>query len=221
MPDCVWPNLPLDGITVGSADMGTPNRSHNSADYRSPRMSNSIVRLALVTSVAWTSPPVRRQISQESMVPSASSSSTGISRLDNSHSNLVAEKYGSSTSPVVSRISGRWPAARSASQRSAVRLSCQTMAAPYGFPVRRFQATTVSRWLVLPIAATTPPPASVPTSVNVACTTAQISSASCSTQPGRGYSCENSRYDDGAGDDAVSPPSAKIARLRTPVVPAS
>src|SRR3954453_7185487 len=218
MPDCVTPNLPLDGITMGSVDMGTPNRSHNSPDHRSARMSNSIVRLALVTSVAWTSPPVRFQISQESMVPSASSSSTGISRLDNSHSNLVAEKYGSSTSPVVSRTSGKWPAARNASQRSAVRLSCQTIAVPYGFPVRRFQATTVPRWLVMPIAATTSRPTSVVTSFNVACTTAQISSASCSTQPGRGYSCENSRYDDGAVDEAVFPTSAKIARLRTPVV---
>src|SRR3954469_25005152 len=103
MPDCVMPNLPLDGITVGSADIGTPNKSHNSHDHSNARMSNSIVRLALVTSVACTSPPVRFQISQESIVPSASSSSTGMSRLDNSHSNLVAEKYGSSTSPVVSR----------------------------------------------------------------------------------------------------------------------
>ena len=48
----VSPNRPLDGSTEGSADIGTPNRSHSSADHCSDRMSNSIVLLALVGSVA-------------------------------------------------------------------------------------------------------------------------------------------------------------------------
>ena len=53
---------------------------------------------------------------------------------------------------------------------------------------RRSQATTVSRWLVIPMArASRPASASRPaTSSRVARTVAQISPASCSTQPGRG-----------------------------------
>src|SRR4029078_10897516 len=127
MPDSVTPNLPLDGITVGSADIGTPNSSHSAVDHCRVRMSNSIVRLAFVGSVACTVPPVRFQINQASMVPSASSLSTGISRLASNHSNFVAEKYGSSTRPVVSRTSGRWPAACNASHRSAGRRRVQTV----------------------------------------------------------------------------------------------
>ena len=103
----VVPKRPLDGSTSGSADMGTPNRSQRSPDHCSVRMSNSIVRLAFVGSVACTAPTVRFQISHESIVPSANSSSIAMSRSVNSHSNFDAEKYGSSTNPVVSRTRGR------------------------------------------------------------------------------------------------------------------
>ena len=61
------------------------------------------------------------------------------------------------TSPVRSRTSGSWPAARSSSQRSAVRRSCQTSARWIGSPVAGSQATTVSRWLVIPIASSSAP----------------------------------------------------------------
>ena len=98
------------------------------------------------------------------------------------------------TRPVRSRTSGSCPAARSSSQRSAVRRSCQTSARWIGSPVAGSQATTVSRWLVIPIASRSAPwiPAST-----IACTatrrvTSQISAASCSTQPGRGKCCSNS-----------------------------
>ena len=56
------------------------------------------------------------------------------------------------TRPVRSRTSCSWPASRSSSQRSAVRRSCQTSALWTGSPVFGSQATTVSRWLVIPIA---------------------------------------------------------------------
>ena len=46
----------------------------------------------------------------------------------------------------------RSPCSRSSSQRAAVRRSCQTIARWSGSPVRSSQATTVSRWLVMPIA---------------------------------------------------------------------
>ena len=148
------PNRPLDGRTSGKASIGTCRSAHNSSLHARSRMSSSIVRLALVTSVACTSPPVRFQISHASIVPSASCGPTGIWRSRSSHSNLVPEKYGSSTSPVRSRTIGRCPAAVSSSQRAAVRRSCQTIAVPYGAPDSRSQATTVSRWFVIPIAAT-------------------------------------------------------------------
>ena len=57
-------------------------------------------------------------------------------RRASSHSSFVAEKYGSRTSPVASRIGGSWPASRSASQRGAVRRSCHTIARWRGRPVR-------------------------------------------------------------------------------------
>ena len=46
------------------------------------------------------------------------------------------------------------PAASSAAHCRAPRRSCQTMARCRGSPVRRSHSTTVSRWLVMPIAAT-------------------------------------------------------------------
>ena len=86
------PNRPLDGITVGSAVIGTPNSAHISSLHCNERMSNNIVRLALEASVACTAPPVRFQTSQESMVPSASSSSMGMALLASSHSTFEPEK---------------------------------------------------------------------------------------------------------------------------------
>ena len=75
-----------------------------------------------------------------------------------SHASFVAEKYGSSTSPVRSPDE-RLAARRRAARRSvaAVRRSCQTIARCSGRPVRRSQTTTVSRWFVMPIAATVSP----------------------------------------------------------------
>ena len=55
------------------------------------------------------------------------------------------------TRPVRSRTRSSWPASRSSSQRSAVRRSCQTSARWTGSPVFGSQATTVSRWFVIPI----------------------------------------------------------------------
>ena len=79
------------------------------------------------------------------------------------------------------------PASRSAAQKSAVRRSCQTSARASGSPVCRSQATTVSRWLAMPIAAIrSAPPARSTMSRAQASVLSQISPASCSTQPGRG-----------------------------------
>jgi hypothetical protein len=66
----------------------------------------------------------------------------------------VPEKYGSSNRPVRAVISGSMPLARRLLQASAVRRSCQTIALDTGRPVARSHSTTVSRWLVTPMAAT-------------------------------------------------------------------
>ncbi len=212
----VTPKRPLDGRTSGRADIGTWSRSHSSGSQRRSTMSNSIVRLAFVGSVANTSPPVRFHNSQVSIVPRARSSDTPTAPSVSSHSNFVPLKYGSSTSPVRERTRSRCPCASSSAQRAAVRRSCQTIALAYGSPVVRSQATTVSRWLVMPIAATCSAPTLSTTSSSVVITAVQISAASCSTQPGWGYHCVNSRYAATGGRS-----SANTARLRTPVVPAS
>src|SRR6478735_2363788 len=79
------------------------------------------------------------------------------------------------------------PAARRA-PASAVRVSCQTIAWWTGRPVRRSQTTVVSRWSLMPTAASAlaSAPASRSATRTQVRTRSRISSASCSTQPGRG-----------------------------------
>ncbi len=157
-----------------------------------------MVRDAFDVSVACTppsGPPVSHHSSQLSTVPNANAASASTPPSWSSHSSLVAEKYGSKTSPVRLRIIGSCPAARSSSHRAAVRRSCHTMARWRGWPVRRSQTTVVSRWFVIPIAATACPAASAAAaaSANVARVASRMSSGSCSTQPGRGKCWGNSR----------------------------
>ncbi len=75
-----------------------------------------------------------------------------------------------------------------ASQKDAVRRSCQTIAGWIGRPEARSQTTTVSRWLVIPIAATSSRarPEVCIASHSTSTQAAKISSASCSTQPSAG-----------------------------------
>ena len=68
----------------------------------------------------------------------------------------MAEKYGWIGNPVSSRTRVSAPAATSSLQRSAVRVSCQTIAFAIGMPVARSQTTIVSRWFVIPTPATRP-----------------------------------------------------------------
>ena len=174
---------PLLGSTSARHERGIRNRSSSSSDHASRSMSNSMVRLAFDGSVTCTC--ARFHISQESTVPNASESLIATPPSASIHSSLVAEKYGSSTRPVSDRTRGSWPFARSSSQRDAVRRSCQTIARCNGRPVARSH-TTVSRWLVMPMAAIDSPSSVATMSRMVADTADQISSGSCSTQPGRG-----------------------------------
>jgi hypothetical protein len=76
----------------------------------------------------------------------------------------------------------------SSAQRAAVRRSCHTIALWIAAPVARSHTTTVSRWLVMPIAAIPAAPTLLVSIASraVATTSRQISSGSCSTQPGLG-----------------------------------
>jgi hypothetical protein len=66
-----------------------------------------------------------------------------------------------------------------------VRRSCHTSARASGSPLILSHATTVSRWLVTPIAAMrSAPPACATISIAHSKVRCQISPASCSTQPG-------------------------------------
>ena len=120
---------------------------------------------------------------------SARSRRPGIS--SKSHMSLVPEKYGSRTRPVLSRTACDIPWERSFWQISAERRHCQTMALQTGFPVDRSQRTTVSRWFVMPMAAIWSPSICAASMTPFAASNCvfQISSGSCSTQPGFGKIC--------------------------------
>jgi len=88
------------------------------------------------------------------------------------------------------------PACSNSEQKAAVRRSCQTMAGWIGFPVARSHTMTVSRWLVMPIAAISEVLmcAFAMAARAVSSTPCQISLASCSTQPDWGKIWRNSRW---------------------------
>ena len=116
------------------------------------------------------------------------------------------------TRPVLRRISASWPSAFSRSQIGALTRLCQTMAGATGWPVWRSHSTVVSRWLVTPIAATSAAamPAVRITSRAVSSCDVQIASGSCSTSPGLGKICGNSR----CATDTTRPSRPKsMARL--------
>src|SRR5215207_4457348 len=184
-------------------DRGTPIRSSAGPCQSSVSRSISSVRLALVTSVTCrppSLPPVRFHRTQVSVVPNASSPFSARSRapstLSSSQVILGPEKYVDRGRPVTSR-SRSTPSSPASSRTSApVRVSCQTIALWIGSPVSRSHTTVVSRWLVMPMASTSPASASEsaiapPITWRVR---RQISSASCSTHPARGLICSCSRW---------------------------
>ena len=152
-----------------------------------------MVRLAFVTSVAWTCPYVRVQTSQLSTVPKASSPLSACSRapgtLSRIHLILLAEKYASGTSPVFSRMARTTSgSAASSSMMGAVRRHCHTMALKTGSPVSRFQTTVVSRWFVMPMLSMSAGVRLFETrsSVRAPSWEDRMSCGLCSTQPGCG-----------------------------------
>ena len=219
-PASVMPNSAAQSRTSGRTARGMLNRRSNSSSHAPRRMSNSMVRAALVASVACTRPPVSRQSRKQSTVPKASVPRSAAARapamLSSSQASLVAEKYGSASNPVRAVSSASAPSARSLSQCPAVRRSCQTMARCRQRPVARSHSSVVSRWLVMPMPATrrASPPACSNASRSVASAPCQMSSASCSTQPGAGKCCGSSTCAVPRGASAASK-----AMVRVLVVP--
>ncbi len=183
----------------------------------------SMVRLALVTSVMCrppAGPPVRFQISQLSIVPNSTSPSSARCRSPSTWSNSQrmrgAEKYVEGGRQQRRRKNSSPGRFLRSSTSGAVRVSCQTIALPSGVPVRRSHSTVVSRWLAIPMAATSSGLTSACESAcgTTRCKVCQISTASCSTHPGRGKCCSCSCW---ATDTSRPPWSKRMHRVE--VVP--
>ena len=154
-------------------------------------MSSSRLRLALVASLAWTLPP--RQPPQQEAFDGAGGERALLRRgaaarhVIEDPGDLGAGEIGIEEQAGLGRdlvfMAGRAAARRSA---AAVRRSCQTMALWIGLPVLRSHTTVVSRWLVMPMPASASASslarASAPRQTSTVAD--QISSGSCSTQPG-------------------------------------
>ena len=176
---------PAEGTIRGSTSaVDAEERRAARRPSRASRGRASIVRDAFVTSVTCAAPPVSFQTSQESTVPKARLAAAASVRA-RIHSSFVAEKYGSGTRPVRSRIEvggqlgaalGRAPVLPD-DRRVHRRARCA-----------RSQTTVVSRWFVIPIAASSAGARSRPSRERLPrgrrARSAQISSGSCSTQPG-------------------------------------
>jgi hypothetical protein len=187
---------------LGSIARGMPKKPSSSSSQSRVVRSMSIVRLALVTSVAWmppSGPPVRFHTTQVSGVPKRASPRSAAARrpstFSSSHCTLPAEKYVAGGRPALRRITSPRPSASSALAIESVRVSCQTTALYQGRPVRRSHTMAVSRWLVTPIAARSlvARPALVSALPMTVCVRSQISSGLCSTHPARGriWSCSS------------------------------
>ena len=183
------PRSPTVGPTIGRAPLGTAHQPASPSSQASERSPNSWVRDAVDGSVR--AGPPRRAVSHASTVPTArrpdrAAAATG-STFSISQRIFEAEKYGSSGSPVRSRIAAPWPAAATRSTIGWLRRQFQRTAGASGSPVTRSQATTVSPWLSSPTAAIRAgPPTAARTSSTTSTTDARIASGSCSAQPGCG-----------------------------------
>ncbi len=184
---------PDEATKSGRTARGMPNSSSSSSAHSNRRRSSSRVRDALLKSVTWRRPPVRRHTRKLSMVPARRrplrSRSLAPGRFASNHSSFVALKYGSRRSPVsAATLAAPARPSSSSAHRSAVRRHCQTIAFPSGLPVSESHNRTVSRWFAIPTAARSA--ASIPdcrsASRQQRSCVAQISSGSCSTHPGSG-----------------------------------
>ncbi len=192
-----------DARTSGSSARGTPSSvAAARASQSSVCRSNSSVRDAFVTSVTCAAPPVSRQTRKLSTVPNASSPALGARaqrrrRCRAASAILVPEKYGIEHQAGLladARLRAARPSARRSGRRCGGPARRSRCAA--GLPVARSQ--TQRRLALVGDAdrgdrrrATSARRAAPRRARRV--TDAQISSGSCSTQPGFGKCCANSR----------------------------
>ena len=190
IPCLVTPKSPSDGLMVGNMVLGISNNSNNSSDQSPVCKDISMVRDALVISMLCS--PVMLNSSQLSTVPKANSPASACWRSlgfwFNSHTILLALKYGSIRNPVICWILASKPLSRQSLHHWWVRLSCQTMAGATGLPVFLCQIMVVSRWLVIPMAeiSVANNPALAITSWAVLIWVCQMSLAFCSINPAFG-----------------------------------
>src|SRR6266536_3549844 len=211
----------MEGAIRARAVGGTSNRSRSSGSQARVASAQRSVREAFVGSVTWApprGPPVRFQITQESIVPirrrPEATRGFASGTLARSQWIFVAEKYVRMGSPVRERTSGSKPPAMSARHFVSVRVSCQTIAGAIGIPESASQRTTVSRWFVTPSASTGSRGPAATVSATTRSTLSRISRASCSTQPGWAKVCACSRY-----AEATTRPARSNRKQRVPVVP--
>ena len=166
------PKRPLDGTHLGQ-------RVERHAEQVAQLVGPLPARGCRTASCGWRStgrwrarsPPVRFQSSHESIGAERQVGVDGDAALGEQPLELrcreVRVEHEARCARGRGEVTGR---RRSSSQRAAVRRSCQTIARCRGSPVRRSQATTVSRWLVMPMAATGAAPTRPTTSASVAAT---------------------------------------------------
>ena len=200
-PAAVTPKRPLDGRTSGStrvghaeqvAQLGGPRQRADVEEHRAA----GVRRLGGVHPAVG--PPVRFQSSHESIVPKARS---GVG-LDAALGEQPLEPWWPRST---GRARGRWCARTSGrgGRRRAARRSGRRCAGPAtrwpgaaAAPVRRSHATTVSRWSVMPMAATGSVERRAELGERGLRPRPRSRSASCSTHPGWGKCWGNSRYDE-------------------------
>ena len=183
-------------------------------------MSNSSVRDAFVASVACTLPPVSFQSSHVSIVPASSSPRSARTRapstLSRIHAIFVAEKYGSSNSPV------RATSATAVAFFASAGTFGRAPVLPHDGPMDRASGVAVPHDDRLALHGD----ADRHVARRRAChgsalrahaiVASKISSASCSTHPSRGKCCAN-----GAAPARRRAPSSPKSMARVLVVPAS
>ena len=135
-------------------------------------------------------------------------------KLSKSQHAFAAENMGSSGKPLLRRTGARKPFLRSEAQIGCVRWSCQDNTGVSASPLRRSQTTQDSRCVLRPIDTTRLALCVSSTSLTARLTLPQISSASCSTQPGSGVA-----RDTGAWARAITAPRLSTTRALVELVP--
>ena len=168
----------------GSTSRGTPNSARSSSSQSSVSRLTSSVRDAFVTSITCCSPPVNRQTRKLSTVPNARPSLRAVLAQQPLELRRREVRVGYEPGLAADRAPGR---ARGSARRSAGPAT-RSPARP-ACPSRGPRASVVSRWFVIADHVGRRPGVGAP----AGSTLAQISSGSCSTQPGRGKCWGSSR----------------------------